>query len=257
MSRIEFKIVIPARYASVRFPGKALAELAGRPLLAHVHERACASSAGQVLIATDDKRILAAAQSLGADCVLTDTAHASGTDRIAQVARERGWSNRDIVVNVQGDVPLIQPESIDQVAELLAGHPDAGVATLCTPLLSATEYTDANVVKVVADASGRALYFSRAPVPAVAHGGNFEASLRLARRHIGLYAYRVGALLAMTDAGPCELEQCEKLEQLRAMWLGIEIRVAQTLGAAGPDVDTPEDLVAAEKFLQSQLTAMN
>ncbi len=241
-----FIVVIPARYASTRFPGKALATLDGKPMIRHVYDQACASGATQVVVATDDQRIADVAQEFGAEVALTGTGHESGTDRIAEVALSRGWSGDSIIVNVQGDVPLIPGSSIDHVAGLLAAHTSASLATLCVALDNPTDVGDPNIVKVVFDDAGRALYFSRSAIPAVAHGGEPPGSFW---RHIGIYAYRTVALLQLARAERCELERAEKLEQLRALSMGMEIRVAVATGALGPDVDTPEDLAAAERFI--------
>ncbi len=246
----EFRVVIPARYASSRFPGKVLASLAGRPMLQHVHERALASGAAEVVIATDDVRVAEAAGRFGATVVMTDAAHRSGTDRVAEVARQLGWSGEERVVNLQGDAPCLPAACIDQVAVLLARHPRAGLATLCTRAESLDEYLDPHVVKVVMDNDGRALYFSRSPIPATGHG--HEQLPGPVWRHLGIYAYRVDALRVLTAAPPCYLETSEKLEQLRALWLGMEIRVENARESLGPDVDTPEDLDAAAAFLAGQ-----
>ncbi|MFW2404250.1 MAG: 3-deoxy-manno-octulosonate cytidylyltransferase [Gammaproteobacteria bacterium] len=245
-NELDFRIVIPARYASTRFPGKALAMLDGRPMLQHVYERACASAAAAVIIATDDERIAAAAEGFGATVAMTSGEHESGTDRIAEVAEKLGWNPGDIVVNVQGDAPFIPSADIGQVAELLDRHATASLATLCTAIDNVEEYEDEHVVKVVFDRSGRALYFSRSSIPASAHGHD---QLPSAWRHVGIYAYRVEALRILTQTPPCEIERAEKLEQLRAMWLGMEIRVAVAAEALGPDVDTPADLEMAERFI--------
>lgn len=245
-SNSRFRVVIPARYASTRFPGKALASLDGRPMVQHVYERAIASEAAQVIVATDDRRIADAAASFGADVVMTSPEHESGTDRIAEVAESLGWDPKDIVVNVQGDAPFIPSADIGQVAAALAGHETASLATLCTEIESIEEYEDEHVVKVVFDQSGRALYFSRSSIPASAHGHD---ELPHAWRHVGIYAYRVEALRTLAHTPPCELERTEKLEQLRAMWLGMEIRVAMAAQPLGPDVDTPADLEMAERFI--------
>lgn len=246
---MDFRVVIPARYASTRFPGKALADLAGEPVIQHVFRRAQESGAREILIATDDQRIAAAAQAFGADVIMTSADHATGTDRIAAVVDQQGWPADDIVVNLQGDAPLIPGRSIKQVATLLAEHPSAAMATLCVLLADEAEYRDPNVVKVVFDNTGRALYFSRGSIPARAHG---HEALPSAWRHIGLYAYRADALKTLASVGPCALEQAEKLEQLRALWHGLEIRVGIAAEALGPDVDTPEDLAAAAEFIARQ-----
>ena len=246
MSKRNFKIVIPARLASARLPGKVLLDIAGKPLVQHVYERACEAGAEEVVVATDDAGVAEAVQAFGGEVVLTDKDHASGTDRVAEVAQLRGWSADTPVVNVQGDAPMIPPESIRQVADLLIDNPDAAVATLCVPVESDAEYHDSNVVKVVFDESGRALYFSRSPIPSNARQPEVVPE---AWRHLGLYGYRVSALQLLTATPPCALEQVEHLEQLRAMWLGLEIRIAPASVPNGPDVDTEADLEAVRKLL--------
>jgi 3-deoxy-manno-octulosonate cytidylyltransferase (CMP-KDO synthetase) len=240
-----FRVVIPARYASARLPGKALKSIGGKPMVQWVYERACASGADEVLIATDDLLIVSAGHSFGAEVIMTEATHASGTDRIAEVARIRAWPERDIVVNVQGDEPLIPPLLIEQVASLLELHTTAQIATLATPIDSPEEMLNPNTVKVVADTQGRALYFSRAPIPwhrDGASGGLTTQRLCVgSRRHVGIYAYRVGALLRLAALAPTALEKAEKLEQLRALENGFEIRVADAAERPGPDVNTPED----------------
>jgi len=244
-----FRVVIPARYASTRLPGKALIELAGKPMIEWVYLRSKASRASSVIIATDDVRIAAAARAFGAPVTLTAASHASGTDRIAEVARTQKWPPGEIVVNVQGDEPLMPPALIDQVAALLERHESADMATLASPLNSVAELLDPNIVKVVTTSEGRALYFSRAPIPwnrdEAASGIASQKSFDGARRHIGIYAYRVGALLRLAVLKPTPLEQAEKLEQLRAMEHGFEIRVADSAQPPGADVNTPEDLERA------------
>lgn len=251
MTDSTFRVVIPARFASTRFPGKALAKLAGKPMIQHVYERARGSHADEVIVATDDERIAEISRSFGATVLLTRADHQSGTDRVAEVAAQMCWKSDAVVVNVQGDVPLVPCASIDQVAKLLLDNATAGIATLCAPIMDAAEYHDANVVKVVFDSKGRALYFSRAAIPSCA-SGSIEAredfSIQ-AWRHIGIYAYRVQTLNRLTAMPPCALEKYEKLEQLRALWHGIDIQVGVAEEAHGPDVDTPEDLRAAEAYL--------
>ncbi len=219
--------------------------ISGKPMVQWVYERACAAGAEDVLIATDDLLIVSAGHSFGAEVVMTESTHASGTDRIAEVARARGWHERDIIVNVQGDEPLIPPQLIKQVARLLEVHPSAQIATLATPIESLEEMLSPNIVKVVTDPQGRALYFSRAPIPWHRDGATAGlASQRLfagSRRHVGMYAYRVGALLRLAALEPTALEKAEKLEQLRALENGFEIRVADAAERPGPDVNTPED----------------
>ena len=249
-----FRVVIPARYASARLPGKALLPIAGKPMVQWVYERAVQSHAAEVLIATDDLLIVSAAHSFGAETVMTDTAHNSGTDRIAEVARLRRWPERDIIVNVQGDEPLIPPALIEQVAALLEANSGADVATLASPILSVQEFLDPNAVKVVTDGSGRALYFSRAPIPWCRDGASAgiasQKSFAGARRHVGIYAYRVGSLIRLAALAPSPLEVTEKLEQLRALQNGFEIRVADTEQRPGPDVNTPADLERVAALLQ-------
>lgn len=248
-----FTVVIPARYGSTRLPGKALLPLAGKPMVQWVHERARAAGAQEVLIATDDERIVRAASGFGATALMTAAAHASGTDRIAEVARLRGWEPERIVVNVQGDEPLLPPALIRQVAGLLAAHAEAALATLAAPIEALAEFLDPNVVKVVADTQGRALYFSRAPVPwdraGAGHGLASQRRFTGARRHIGLYAYRAAALQRLAALPPTPLERCEKLEQLRALENGLAIQVADALERPGPGVDTPEDAAAVAELL--------
>ncbi|HEY3787093.1 MAG TPA: 3-deoxy-manno-octulosonate cytidylyltransferase [Steroidobacteraceae bacterium] len=241
-----FRVVIPARYGSSRLPGKVLVGISGKPMIQWVYERARASRAHEVLIATDDLLVVSAVHAFGAEAVMTAATHASGTDRIAEVARTRGWSDTDIVVNVQGDEPLMPPALIDQVAGVLELAPHAGIATLATPIGSVPELLDPNAVKVVTDPHGRALYFSRAPIPWDRDGAPMGLiSQRVfdgAWRHIGIYAYRVGALLRLAGLAPSALEAREKLEQLRALENGIEIRVAGACERPGPDVNSAADL---------------
>lgn len=210
-----------------------------------VYERALKSQASEVLIATDDLLIVSAAHSFGAEAVMTAQTHVSGTDRIAEVARLRSWHEDDIVVNVQGDEPLIPPALINQVAGIMEADRQADVATLATPILTLQEFLDPNAVKVVADLQGRALYFSRAPIPwdrDGARGGSASQQVFAgARRHVGIYAYRVGALIRLAALPATALEQSEKLEQLRALENGFRIRVAETLERPGPDVNTAVD----------------
>ena len=257
-----YKVVIPARYASARLPGKPLLAIAGKPMLQWVFERACAAQAEEVLIATDDERIAASARAFTApapadNVVMTAATHASGTDRIAEVARLRRWDASQIVVNVQGDEPMLPPQLIRQVAALLERHPQADVATLATPVKSLAEFLDPNVVKLVADAGQRALYFSRAPIPwhrdgatvSAVTGAPGQTQWHGARRHIGLYAYRVGALQRIAALPPSELERIERLEQLRALEAGFEFRVADGVVPPGPDVNTSADLERVSALL--------
>ena len=235
----EFTVVVPARYASTRLPGKPLADIGGRPMIAWVHEQAARSGAAEVVVATDDERIAAACEAFGAHAEMTGAEHASGTDRIAELARRLGWDDGRIVVNVQGDEPLLPPALIAQVAALLDEHADAGLATLMTRIGSEQEFRDPNIVKVVTDRAGYAIYFSRAPIPWPRDGDAGSP-----RRHIGLYAYRVGELKAISAEPPCTLETIERLEQLRALWLGYRIAIADAAEPPPRGVDTPEDLEA-------------
>ena len=220
--------------------------ICGKPMLQWVYERACAAGAREVLVAADDERIVSAARAFGAEAVMTAANHASGTDRIAELARARGWAHDEIVVNVQADEPLIPPALIGQTAALLAAQLQADIGTLATPITSVAELMDPNAVKVVAQPSGRALYFSRAPIPWNRDGaggaGADQRDYSGAQRHIGIYAYRAGALLRLAQLAPSPLERRERLEQLRALEHGLYIVVATASEAPGPDVNTPADL---------------
>jgi 3-deoxy-manno-octulosonate cytidylyltransferase (CMP-KDO synthetase) len=250
-----FRVVIPARYASSRLPGKALREIAGKPMVQWVYERACASGASDVLIATDDDLIVSAAHSFGAPAQMTALAHASGTDRIAEVARARGWGPGEVIVNVQGDEPLIPAALIAQVAAVLAGS-DSGIATLASPLQSLAELMEPSIVKVVTDARGRALYFSRAPIPwnrdSAPDGLGSQQDFGGARRHIGIYAYRVSALLKLAQLPAGVLEVREKLEQLRALEHAMPIQVGDAAERPGPDVNTLADLERVSALMALQ-----
>ncbi|HUN71680.1 MAG TPA: 3-deoxy-manno-octulosonate cytidylyltransferase [Steroidobacteraceae bacterium] len=250
-----FHVAIPARRGSTRLSGKVLAPIEGKPMLQWVHERACASGARDVLIATDDEAIAAAAAGFGAVARMTSDRHASGTDRLAELAAIERWPEGDIVVNVQGDEPLIPPAIIRQVATLLDSDTEAAMATLATPVESLAEFLDPNAVKVVADPRGKALYFSRAPVPwnreGAPAGPSTQGVFAGARRHIGIYAYRVGALRRLASLEPTALEKIEKLEQLRALENGLVIRVADALERPGPDVNTAEDLERVASLIRT------
>ncbi len=254
-SEPRFRVAIPARYASTRLPGKPLRMLAGRTLLEHVHRRALASGPLEVVIATDDPRIRDAAESFGAAVCMTSAEHPSGTDRLAEVAARCGWPDEAIVVNVQGDEPQMPPTLIRRVAAELEAHPSAGIATVCARIRRPGDLFDPNVVKVTRDREGFALYFSRAPIPwhrEAFRGGGRELSELPGDaawfRHIGLYAYRVAVLRDFPRLEPAMIERTESLEQLRALWHGIRIRVAEAAEAPPPGVDTEADLarVAAE-----------
>jgi 3-deoxy-manno-octulosonate cytidylyltransferase (CMP-KDO synthetase) len=248
-----FRVVIPVRYGAVRLPGKPLIDIGGRPLIARVFERARASGADEVVVATDDGRIADACRAFGADVELTASDHASGSDRIAEVIERRGWGEDDIVVNLQGDEPCMPPLLVDQVAADLAAHPGAAVATLCAAIDDAAVLFDPHVVKVATDAEGFALYFSRAPIPW--HRDEFLGSRsRLPAavpflRHIGLYAYRAGFLARFVAWPPSPLEQAEALEKLRALWHGQRIHVSLAAEMPGPGVDTPDDVARVKAHL--------
>ncbi len=252
-----YKVIIPARYASTRLPGKPLRDLLGKPMLQYVFEAASRCGAGQVVIATDDPRIEAAARGFGAEVCMTSSEHASGTDRLGEVVRTLGWPDESIVVNVQGDEPLMPPALIGQVAEDLAGHAQAALATAATPLVAAGEFFDPNVVKVVTDRDGFALYFSRASIPwdrDLLQNGEKALPIGIVPlRHIGIYAYRVGYLNRYAQMRPCPLEQAEQLEQLRALWYGERIHVAEARQRPGPGVDTEDDLRIVEQLLKARL----
>jgi 3-deoxy-manno-octulosonate cytidylyltransferase (CMP-KDO synthetase) len=251
-----FRVVIPARFASARLPGKALLPLAGKPMLQWVHERASEAGAHEVWIATDDERIASVARGFAARVIMTSAQHASGTDRIAEVARMQGWDERDIIVNAQGDEPLLPPGLIRQAAQLLRQYPQADLATLATPIHTLAEFLDPNAVKVVVDYQQRALYFSRAPIPwhrdGAPAGLMSQGSWQGARRHIGLYAYRVGSLQRLASIAPTALELAERLEQLRALESGFDIRVADSDVPSGPDVNTASDLERVSALLAAR-----
>ena len=253
MTEGPFRVVIPARFESTRLPGKVLLPIAGKPMIQHVWERARESGARDIVIATDNEQVANAARSFGAQVCMTSEACNSGTDRVAQICRLFNWHDDIPVVNVQGDAPLMPPASIRRVAELLRHDPEAELSTLCVTINSEQEYLDPNVVKVVFDDRGRALYFSRAPIPAGGHGT--EAAWELAWRHLGLYAYRTSALQRLSSTEPCVLEQAERLEQLRAMWLGMRISIAVDEEIHGPDVDTESDLRNVEELMAARLGA--
>ncbi|MRR51084.1 MAG: 3-deoxy-manno-octulosonate cytidylyltransferase [Rhodocyclaceae bacterium] len=243
---VSFKAVVPARYASTRLPGKPLADISGKPMVVRVAEAASRSGAEGVWIATDDGRVAEACGRFGFPVVMTSADHPSGTDRIAEVAATLGWSDSDIVVNVQGDEPLIDPALVRQVATVLAADRGAAMASACHPITDSADFFNPNVVKVVMDGAGRALYFSRAPMPWArndfAHSRDVLPLGFPARRHIGLYAYRVAFLRQYGNLTPSPLETWESLEQLRALWHGFPIRMLETDHAPAPGVDTPEDL---------------
>ncbi len=248
-----FTVVIPARYGASRLPGKPLLDIAGKPMVQHVYERACASGAEQVIIATDDERIFTAAGDFGAPVLMTSADHVSGTDRIEEVSRQLGFAATAIVVNVQGDEPLIPAAVIDQVADNLAAHEQAGIATLGEPITTAADLFNPNIVKVVADEQGYALYFTRAPIPwhrdAFAAGQPAAAEPVQARRHLGIYAYRVSLLRDFVGWSPVSIELAESLEQLRAMYHGTRIHIADARAEVPPGVDTEADLAVVRRII--------
>ncbi|HXK55517.1 MAG: 3-deoxy-manno-octulosonate cytidylyltransferase [Gammaproteobacteria bacterium] len=241
-----FKVVIPARYASSRLPGKPLLEIAGKPMIRHVFERAADSGADQVIIATDDERIAAAARSFEAEICITASHHKSGTERIAEVVRKYAWNADTIVVNLQGDEPRMPAPLLKQVAQDMADYPAASVATLAVTIDTREQLFDSNVVKVVTDAAGYALYFSRAPVPwhrdeFLHEKSGLPADSRFLR-HLGLYAYRAGFLEQYVGWPQPQLERAESLEQLRVLWHGHRIHVSEAVEEPGPGIDTWDDL---------------
>lgn len=238
-----FMVVIPARFASSRLPGKPLLDIAGKPMIQHVYNRACESDASAVVIATDDQRIADAADAFGARVVMTRADHQSGTDRIQEVAAILGLADDAVVVNVQGDEPLIPPQTINQVAENLVKYPQAGISSLFHTIHDASELMNPNAVKVVTDAQGFALYFSRSPLPWQ------DAEPVHGKRHIGIYGYRVSTLNQFVSWPRSLLEVSERLEQLRAMHHGVRIIMDEAVQRVPAGVDTPEDLEAVRRFL--------
>lgn len=253
---MSFYVVIPARYASTRLPAKPLLEIAGKPMIQHVYERACESAAREVIIATDDARIAAAAEGFHARVCMTSADHQSGTDRLQEVARQLGLDETEIVVNVQGDEPLIPAAVINQVATNLAHVEDASVATLAEPIHTYADFINPNIVKVVSDHRGCALYFSRAPIPwprdhFAQDNVNTLPDDFPSRRHIGIYAYRVGLLNRFVQWPPAPLEKIESLEQLRVLWQGAMIHVADACAPVPGGVDTLNDLQRVKAILES------
>lgn len=255
---MKFSVVIPARFASTRLPGKPLQDIAGRPMVQHVYQQALQSSADEVLVATDDERIFNAVEAFGGRAVMTSKDHESGTDRLREVAVKMGWGDDHIVVNVQGDEPLMPPVVIDQVAALINAGGSADVATLCEAIHHYDDLMNPAVVKVVADHNQRALYFSRAPIPWDRDGfasGQQQLSPNQYWRHIGIYAYRVATLHDFVAWPLAPLESIEKLEQLRVMANGGSIAVAETCCAIPGGVDTPADLERVRAFIAGGHTA--
>ena len=250
-----FHVVIPARFASTRLPGKPLLEIGGKPMVIRVAEQAAQSGAREICIATDHQHIAAAAAQHGFNACMTRTDHSSGTDRIAEVVQQRGWPDDTIVVNVQGDEPLIPPALIRAVAGHLHRHPECAIATACHAIHDEASMRNPNIVKTVLDKNGNALYFSRAPIPYPRDV--FAAQTALPKelpvlRHIGIYAYRVSFLRAYSQLAPCALEHFEALEQLRALYHGYKIGVAITEQAPPAGVDTQADLELARTIFENQ-----
>jgi 3-deoxy-manno-octulosonate cytidylyltransferase (CMP-KDO synthetase) len=240
-----FQVLIPARLASTRLPDKPLADIAGKPMVVRVAERARQSAADAVIVATDSVAIADACKAHGVQTVMTRADHPSGSDRLAEACRVLGLTDEAMVVNVQGDEPLIDPALIDSVAGLLGSRPGASMSTAAHPIDSVAEFTNPNVVKVVTDAQGLALYFSRAPIAWWRDGfagGIRELPQPRPLRHIGIYGYRVGFLAQFPGLAQAPVEVTEALEQLRALWHGHRIAVHVTDAAPGAGVDTPEDL---------------
>jgi 3-deoxy-manno-octulosonate cytidylyltransferase (CMP-KDO synthetase) len=243
---VPFTVLIPARLASTRLPDKPLADIGGLPMVVRVARRAQASAAQRVVVAADDALIVAACQTHGVEALLTRADHASGSDRLSEACTKLGLADETIVVNVQGDEPLIEPSLIDAVAQTLASHPDAAMSTAAHALESPLEFANPNVVKTVLDAQGYALYFSRAPIPwwrdGFAGAGPATLPPSGALRHIGIYGYRAGFVRQFPSLPAAPVEGTEALEQLRALWHGHRIAVHVTPHAPGPGVDTPDDL---------------
>jgi len=247
------KIVIPARYASSRLPGKPLADIGGKPMIQHVWERAteAAHTGDEIVIAADDDRILAVAEALGAKAVKTSESHESGTDRIAEVAAMMGWADDEIVVNLQGDEPLLPAALVRLAGDALARQPEAALATASCPIVTADDVENPNIVKVVTDTKGMALYFSRSPLP-YDRAGTIDSKRFNYQRHLGLYAYRVKTLAVLSALPPAAIEQMECLEQLRALAAGMKIHVSEVAEAPPHSVDTEADLEAVRALLRAR-----
>ena len=252
---MNFHVVIPARYASTRFPGKPLADIDGWPMIRHVVERGRESGAERVVVATDDTRIESVCADLGVESIRTRDDHASGTDRLAEVVERMDFPSDAIVVNVQGDEPLMPPSFIRQVATALAERPSTPVATLVAPLAGAEELHNPDVVKVVRDATGHALYFSRAPIPWDRDNGGTPRRICGWWRHLGIYAYQAGFLRTYPTLEAAPMESVESLEQLRVLWNGHRIHAGEVHGDAGPGVDRPEDVERVGSLLRDNRRA--
>lgn len=256
---MSFTVVIPARYSSSRLPGKPLADIHGKPMIQYVYERAQASGAAEVVVATDDERIKQAVKAFGGHVMMTSPEHRSGTERLAEVIDLLALADDEVVVNVQGDEPQIPPQIIRQVAENLASQRNAPMATLAVPMDSVDEVFNPNAVKVVLDGSGYALYFSRAPIPYDREQfmAKPNAAIELAQgylRHIGIYAYRAGFIHRYAEWEASPLEQLESLEQLRVLWYGERIHVAQAIAEPPSGIDTPDDLERVREALKNRVS---
>ena len=252
---VSFHVVIPARISSTRLPGKPLLLIGGKPMVVRVAEQAAKSGAQQIWIATDHHPIMAAMHEHGFKACMTRANHPSGTDRIAEVVAQHDWPDDTIVVNVQGDEPLIPPKLIHAVAKHLHDHPECAIATACHPMHDEISMRNPNIVKAVLDKDGNAMYFSRAPIPyprdAFASNGALPANMTVLR-HIGIYAYRAGFLRAYSKLAPAAIEQIEALEQLRALWHGYKIGVTITQDAPPSGVDTEADLQLAREIFETR-----
>lgn len=253
---MSFSVVIPARYASTRLPGKALLDIAGKPMIQHVYERAQESGAATIIIATDDAKVEAVVRSFGGNVCMTSDSHTSGTERLSEVVNILGLSDDQVVVNLQGDEPLMPPALIQQVADNLCKYKSASMATLAERIHHAGDLFDPHVVKVVMDKDGYALYFSRAPIPwdrdAFSVTTEELPDKVLHYRHIGLYAYRAGYIKEYVASPSCELETMESLEQLRVLWQGHKIHVEEACESAVAGVDTEKDLIRAREALAGE-----
>ncbi|WP_353347600.1 3-deoxy-manno-octulosonate cytidylyltransferase [Oceaniserpentilla sp. 4NH20-0058] len=253
----DYKIVIPARFGSSRLPGKPLIHLAGKPMVQHVYERALETGVKDIVIATDDQRIFEVAKAFGANVMMTSVGHENGTERIAEVAQNLNWSADDVIVNVQGDEPLIPKSLIQLTANGLLENPSAGMSSICTPIDCADDAFDPNAVKVVLNNQGFAMYFSRAPIPwdrdLYKTGESQLTQLAPVYRHIGMYGYRVSFLKQYASMEPTPIEQAECLEQLRALCYGVKIHMGVIAQPPGHGVDTQEDV----KRVEEQLSVLN
>lgn len=239
---MSFRIIIPSRYASTRLPGKVLMDIGGQSMLQRVYQQAMQSHADQVIIATEDVRVLNHAEQFTDQVFMTSEAHCSGTERIAELVLRLGFADEDVIVNLQGDLPLIPPSAICQVAQDLIAQPDLPMTTLCQPITQLADIQNPSVVKVVFDAHGHAIYFSRQPIPWSENPSHADCY-----KHIGIYAYRVGFIKQYVNWLPCPLEVSESLEQLRAIWYGAKIGVRVCQAADSPSVDTAADLAAVRE----------